>query len=56
MLGVHQGNNFFQDFLQFLDFFQDIKYVHESSETKLAVEPLQVDSIDKLLEHLSLGC
>ena len=56
VLGFHQDNRFFQDFLQFLDFFQDIKYVHESSETKSAVEPLQVESVDRLLEHFSLGC
>ena len=56
LLGFHQGNDFFQDFLQFLDFFRDIKYVHESSETKSAVEPLQVESVDRLLEHLSFDC
>ena len=56
MLGFHQGNDFFQDFLQFLDFFQDIKYVHGSSETRSAVEPLQVESVDRLLEHFSFGC
>ena len=56
LLGFHQGNDFFQDFLQFLDFFQDIKYVHGSSETRSAVEPLQVESVDRLLEHFSFGC
>ena len=66
LLGFHQDNRFFsglfaifrffQDLLQFLDFFRTCKYVHGSSETKSAVEPLQVKSVDRLLEHLSFGC
>ena len=56
LLGFHQDNDFFQDFLQFLDFFRTCKYLHGSSETKSAVEPLQVESVDRLLEHLSFGC
>ena len=46
----------FQDVFQFLDFLQDVKYVHGSSETRLAVKPLQVESVDRLLEHFSFGC
>ena len=58
LLGFHQGNNFFRTFFlffYFFIFFQDIKYVHGSSETRSALEPLQVESVDRLLEHFSFG-
>ena len=45
-----------QVFTKIIIFFRTCKYVHGSSETKSAVEPLQVESVDRLLEHLSFGC
>ena len=57
LLGFHQDNRFFSGlFAIFRFFFRTCKYLHGSSETKSAVEPLQVESVDRLLEHFSFGC